>query len=106
MKAITCLVLAIASFGPVSALAQPSRNARENAITAQLNREQLAEYAQQAQVPPASTSSSTSMMAPPAATGQAAPPGARCGTDNPGCAQQLGNPAVNSASQLRLYHAQ
>jgi len=51
-------------------------NARENAITAQLNREQLA-LAQQAQMPPPPPYATTPTMAPPAATGRTSPPGAR-----------------------------
>jgi hypothetical protein len=107
MKAFTALVLAIALLGAAGdAFAQSSRNARESATTAQLNRQQLADQAQQAQMPASSRSVNTPMMAPTTAGGKVVPPGARCGNDNPSCAQQLENPSVNSASQLRLYQAQ
>jgi len=76
MKAFTSLAIAIALLGTSVAFAQPSRNARENAITAQLNREQLA-LAQQAQMPPPPPYATTPTMAPPAATGRTSPPGAR-----------------------------
>jgi len=105
MKAFTSLAIAIALLGTSVAFAQPGRNAQENATTAQLNREQLA-GAQQAQMPPPSPYATTPMMAPSGATGRTLPPGARCFSDNPSCAQQLNNPAVNSGSQLRLYQAQ
>jgi hypothetical protein len=84
--------------------ARSSRNARENRITAELNREQLSSNAQQAEMPPPENAP---MVAPSAVSGsKVVPQGASCGTDNPSCAQHLNNPAVNSPSQLRLYHAQ
>jgi hypothetical protein len=108
MKSFTSVVAVIALLTTGTFYAQAassSKNARENQTTAQLNRQQLNMDTQQAATP----SQDAAMPAPQAGTtinGKYVPPGARCGNDNPSCAQQIGNPAVNSPSQMRLQHAQ
>jgi hypothetical protein len=108
MKSLTSVLAVIVLLATGTIYAQAagsSKNARENQTTAQLNREQLSGSAQQAAAP----SSGAPMATPQTGTvikGKVVPPGARCGNDNPSCAQQIGNPAVNSPSQMRLQHAQ
>ena len=69
-----------------------------------LNQEQL-QNSQQAAAPAADASQPM----PQAGTminGKFVPAGARCGNDSPSCAQQIGNPSVNSVTQMRLQGAQ
>jgi len=110
MKSFTSVLAVVALLATGTFYAQAaSRNTRsENATTAQLNQQQLQsnENVPQAAAVP---SDRAPMPAPQAGTtinGKYVPPGARCGSDNPSCAQQIGNPAVNSATQLRLQGAQ
>jgi hypothetical protein len=108
MKSFTSVVAVIALLTTGTFYAQAAgsgKNASENQTTAQLNREQLNMDTQQAATP----SQGAPMATPQTGTvikGKVVPPGARCGNDNPSCAQQIGNPAVNSPSQMRLQHAQ
>jgi ABC-type phosphate transport system substrate-binding protein len=109
MKSFTSLVAAIALLTAGSLCAQAAgKNARENATTAQLNRQQLAMDGSVSQAPAPSGGASQPM--PQAGgtmiNGKYVPPGARCGNDNPSCAQQIQNPSINSPSQMRLQGAQ
>jgi hypothetical protein len=101
-------VIGLLTTGTIAAQsASSSKSGRENDTTMQLNQEQLQSNAQQAATPP--EDAPTPMPQPQAGTvinGKFVPAGARCGNDNPSCAQQIGNPAVNSATQLRLQGAQ
>lgn len=107
MKSFTSVVAVIAllATGAIYAQAASSgKNANENQTTMQLNRAQLNMNTQQAATP----SQEAPAPMPQAGTvikGKVVPPGARCGNDNPSCAQQIGNPAVNSPSQMRLQGA-
>jgi hypothetical protein len=108
MKSLTSVVAVIVMLtaGTIAAQsASRSGSSRENDTTMQLNQEQLQLNAQQAATP----AEDAPMPMPQAGTvinGKVIPPGARCGNDNPSCAQQIGNPAINSPSQLRLQGAQ
>jgi hypothetical protein len=107
MKSLTSVVAVIVllTTGAIDAQSasssKSSKNARENQITAQLNRSQLSGNPQQAAAP---TGDASQPMPRGGTTikGKYVPPGARCGNDNPSCAQQIGNPSVNSPSQMRL----
>ena len=111
MKSLTSVVAVIIllTTGAIDAQSasssKSSKNARENQTTAQLNRDQLTGNPQQAAAPSAGAPRAN----PQSGTvikGKYVPPGARCGNDNPSCAQQIGNPSINSPSQIRLQHAQ
>jgi hypothetical protein len=109
MKSFTSVLAVVALLATGTLYAQAaSRNARENAITAQLNQQQLQsnENVPQAAAAPSDIAPMPTPQAGTTINGKYVPPGARCGTDNPSCAQQIGNPAVNSPSQLRLQGAQ
>lgn len=110
MKSFVSLVSAVVLLGALTGFAAPasaassSKNARENQITAQLNRAQLAANPAVAEVPAAAPAAMPAAVAAPQPTvvnGKVIPPGARCGIENPSCAQQLNNPAANSVSQFR-----
>lgn len=110
MKIFTSLVSAMillgasASFIASASAASSSKNARENQITAELNRAQLAANPSVAQAPTETLAAAPAVMAAPPPTvinGKIIPPGASCGIENPSCAQQLSNPAANSVSQFR-----
>lgn len=108
MKSFTSVAAVIVLLATGTIYAQGAgKNSQENQTTMQLNREQLNMDAQQAATP----SGDSSMPMPQAGggtviKGKVVPPGARCGNDNPSCAQQIGNPSVNSTSQMRLQGAQ
>jgi hypothetical protein len=109
MKSFTfaMAVIVLLTAGTLSAQAA-SKSARENATTAQLNRQQLAldGNVSQAAAPSGDASQPMPQAGGTMINGKYVPAGARCGNDNPSCAQQIQNPSVNSASQLRLQGAQ
>lgn len=81
-----------------------SSTARENSITAELNRQQLAgANTQQAVSPPtnaSATTGTTGTMAAPPANQQVQDP---CSINSPNCATLQQSPAVNSPTQHRLF---
>lgn len=113
MKSLTSVVAVIVllTTGAIDAQSagssKSSKNASENQTTAQLNRDQLSGNPQQAAAPTGNTSRPMPQAGGTTVIkGKVIPPGARCGNDNPSCAQQIGNPSVNSPSQMRLQGAQ
>jgi hypothetical protein len=109
MKSFTSVVAVVALLATGTLYAQAaSRNARENATTAQLNQQQLLsnDNAPQAAAVPSEAAPQPMPQAGTYINGKYIPPGARCGNDNPSCAQQIQNPAINSPTQMRLQGAQ
>jgi len=113
MKSFTSVVAVIALLTAGALYAQAaSRSASENATTAQLNQQQVqlnGNVGQDAAAPSEAAAPQPMPQAGQAGSyinGKYIPPGARCGNDNPSCAQQIQNPSINSPSQLRLQGAQ
>ena len=106
----TVAVIALLATGIVAtqAASRSGSSQSANAITAQLNQQQLQMNGsdQQAASPTGDMSQQPMPQAGTMIKGKYVPPGARCGNDNPSCAQQIGNPSVNSPSQMRLQGAQ
>jgi hypothetical protein len=107
MKSLTSAVAVIVLLATGTNYAQSASSSHENQTTMQLNQEQLQMNggAQQAAAP----GGDASQPMPQAGTminGKFVPAGARCGNDSPSCAQQIGNPSVNSVTQMRLQGAQ
>ena len=106
----TVAVIALLATGIVAtqAASRSGSSQSANAITAQLNQQQLQINGsdQQAASPTGDMSQQPMPQAGTMVKGKYVPPGARCGNDNPSCAQQIGNPSVNSPSQMRLQGAQ
>jgi hypothetical protein len=112
MKSLTTAVAVIAllTTGIIAtqAASRSGSSQSANAITAQLNQQQLQMNGsdQQAASPTGDMSQPMPQAGGTMIKGKYVPPGARCGNDNPSCAQQIGNPSVNSPSQMRLQGAQ
>lgn len=78
-----------------------SQDARENQITMQLNRQQLAANGNMSASGMSGTGNSFDNGAPQ----QAQAGGANCTPDNPSCGTARDNPAINSSPQHRVYNA-
>jgi Ni/Co efflux regulator RcnB len=107
VSAVAVIALLTTGIIATQAASRSGSSQSENQTTAQLNQQQLQMNGSDQQA--ASPTGDMSQPMPQAGTmvkGKYVPPGARCGNDNPSCAQQIGNPSVNSPTQMRLQGAQ
>jgi hypothetical protein len=109
-SAVAVITLLATGIVATQAASRSGSSQSANQTTAQLNQQQLQmNGSDQQAAAPAGNMSAPRPMPQAGGTvikGKVVPPGARCGNDNPSCAQQIGNPSVNSTTQMRLQGAQ